>query len=278
MRFIDIKQLKLPDGWQEKAKRAFEDLCALNGIERDQRLRVRADVWQELKAPLRALSHEKCWYCESERHRADDAVDHFRPKGRVAECPGHEGYWWLAFDWHNYRFSCTWCNSRRTDPERGDSGGKQDHFPLLDETKRVRDRGEPLIDEEPCLLDPTVKSDPMLLWFQDDGQAVPRYPGEERLKRRATESIQLYFLNYHETVELRRDLYNRIHGLVEEGKTYFDRLAQGDRTAELAFDQTANRLQELIGEQAAFSSAARAYLMGLRDNRHAWIEGLILQQ
>ena len=278
MRFIDIKQLKLPDGWQEKADGALKELCGLDKTERDQRLKTMAVIWQDLKAPLRSLSHEKCWYCESKRYRSDDPVDHFRPKGAVDECPEHPGYWWLAFDWHNYRFSCTWCNSRRRDKETRESGGKHDNFPLLNETKRARDRSEPLAQEEPCLLDPTVKSDPLLLWFQDDGQVVPRYPGEERLERRAKESVLLYFLNYHETSELRRALYNRIRTLVDEGKVYFDRLAQGDKTAEYAFIQTASRLQGLMAEDVEFSAAARAYLMGLRDDRHAWIEDLVVQR
>jgi uncharacterized protein (TIGR02646 family) len=278
LRFIDIKQLRLPDGWQEKAERAFEELCALDRAERDRRLQTKADVWQELKAPLRALSHQKCWYCESVRHRSDDAVDHFRPKGRVAECPDHGGYWWLAFDWHNYRFSCTWCNSRRRDAETGDSGGKQDHFPLLDEPKRVRDRNKSLTQEEPCLIDPIVDSDPLLLWFQDDGQVVQRYPNQERLNRRASESIRLYFLNYHETVERRKGLFNEIRELVNEGKAYFDRWVEGDNTAHLAFDQTIIRLRKLIDEHSEFSAAARAYLRGLRDNRHAWIEDLVVQR
>lgn len=251
----------------------------LDSSEREKRLRARtaASIWQALKGTLRELSHDKCWYCESARHRTDDAVDHFRPKGRVAECPGHEGYWWLAFDWRNYRFSCTWCNSRRVDHENSIGGGKQDHFPLLDETKRVLDRTAPVTQEEPCLLDPTVRTDPILLWYQDDGQVVPRYPDQERLKRRASESISLYFLNYHGTVERRKDLYNRVRSLVSEGKEYFDRLALGDQTAEIAFAQTLTRLQELIDEHAEFSMAAKAFLSGLRDNRHEWIADLLLQ-
>ncbi len=34
-------------------------------------------------------------------------------RGSVLENSENEGYWWLAFDWKNYRYFCTWCNQRR---------------------------------------------------------------------------------------------------------------------------------------------------------------------
>src|SRR5690606_8161881 len=113
-----------------------------------------ADVWKELKLPLATLFHQKCWYCESSVTRDDNAVDHFRPKGRVKEAQQtHTGYRWLAFNHTNYRYSCTFCNSRRVNVEGGTTGGKADRFPLMNEAMRVYAEG--LCDaEEPMLLDP----------------------------------------------------------------------------------------------------------------------------
>lgn len=42
-------------------------------------------VWRDLKDGLANLLHDKCWYCETAVDRSDNAVDHFRPKGRVSD-------------------------------------------------------------------------------------------------------------------------------------------------------------------------------------------------
>ena len=104
------------------------------------------------------LSDDKCWYCESKQIRLDRHVDHYRPKNSVAECADHPGYWWLAFRSYNYRYSCTYCNSRRVDQRSGQAGGKADHFPLRDESRRAFSPDDPIDDEQPTLLDPTVQA------------------------------------------------------------------------------------------------------------------------
>src|SRR5262245_27764752 len=129
-------------------------------------------VWTSLKEVLRDLSHGKCWYCESVDPRSDNAVDHYRPKGNVKDSdPPHDGYWWLAFDRDNYRFSCTYCNSIRNSDKT--SGGKQDYFPLWEESKRARSADDDLDDELPLLLDPTNPADVGLIAFAEDGSVGP---------------------------------------------------------------------------------------------------------
>src|SRR5713101_4807105 len=50
----------------------------------------------EVRKALERLFYDKCAYCESKMTAtADWDVDHFRPKGRVAECEDHPGYYWL---------------------------------------------------------------------------------------------------------------------------------------------------------------------------------------
>lgn len=68
----------------------------------------------DVRYALEALFHGKCAYCET-RYDVGAPVDieHFRPKGEVADLPGHPGYWWLAADWGNLLPSCIDCNRRR---------------------------------------------------------------------------------------------------------------------------------------------------------------------
>lgn len=118
----------------------------------------------QVKMALEELFHGKCAYCEQELGEQWD-VEHYRPKGKVAEAPGHPGYFWLAYDWSNLYPSCTNCNQNRRDaPLWNDrrtlrAAGKFCQFPLADELKRVADPTADLGDERPLLLDPCATTD-----------------------------------------------------------------------------------------------------------------------
>ena len=61
-----------------------------------------------------------------------EAVKGLAPELIAAE-PPHPGYWWLAYDPSNYRFSCMVANRRRQDVEAGRTGRKAGHFPIQHE-------------------------------------------------------------------------------------------------------------------------------------------------
>src|SRR5690242_2141799 len=119
MRNIPLNQLRPSAEWANRAKKArvlvwaiAVELADAGEGERPEIIkRLRAEIakhaaiWAELRDQMSPLSSGKCWYCESRENRSDVAVDHFRPKGEVEECPTHPGYWWLAFDPSNYRFA-----------------------------------------------------------------------------------------------------------------------------------------------------------------------------
>lgn len=77
----------------------------------------RAYKEEDVRHALESLFHGKCAYCES-RYDVGAPVDieHFRPKGEVADTPSHPGYWWLAGHWENLLPSCIDCNRRRYQP------------------------------------------------------------------------------------------------------------------------------------------------------------------
>lgn len=69
---------------------------------------------EEIKQALEKLFHGKCAYCETfYSASAPVDVEHYRPKGAVAEAPTHPGYWWLAMRWENLLPSCIDCNRKR---------------------------------------------------------------------------------------------------------------------------------------------------------------------
>lgn len=151
---------------------------------------------EEVRRALEALFYGKCAYCESGLLNAEWDVEHFRPKGRVAERSDHPGYYWLAYEWVNLFPACKFCNQRRRDkPKWGDLtqagiGGKSDQFPLTDETTRVMSHLEgDIANETTLLLNPCIDNPEQCLRFDVKGQIYGVDLGE-----RGETTIEVCFL------------------------------------------------------------------------------------
>jgi uncharacterized protein (TIGR02646 family) len=287
MRFINFErvQARITEEWLQKAAR---NLCAVEGLppkERKEAIKRRSEVWRDLAGFLSDASHGKCWYCESREDRSHNPVDHFRPKSAVDECKEHEGYWWLAFDWRNYRFCCTYCNSALKDIENdSEAHGKQDHFPLLNPETRAMTRIDNLDREDPTLLDPIRSRDTKLLIFDMWGKAIERHLETEDQEEyaRAHLSIDIYHLNHPKIRKSRMVLYNRIKSLVDEGcrkRKILDETPGLPRISakelKTSIDEIDQSLAQLMSEDAEYSSAARCYAMSLRGLETEWLDELL---
>ncbi|MFY9853140.1 MAG: hypothetical protein WAK26_04590, partial [Terracidiphilus sp.] len=97
------------DGWLAESARLTVELAALQAADnvkgRNDLIDANSDHWGELKPWLEALSHGKCWFSETRDEFSHYDVEHFRPKKLVRDTLGsvRDGYWWLAFDYTNYR-------------------------------------------------------------------------------------------------------------------------------------------------------------------------------
>ncbi len=115
----------------------------------------------------------------------------------------------------NYRYSCSYCNSRRV--AENSSGGKQDHFPLLNPDQRAWTPENDLGLERPELLDPCDPDDPKLLTFIETGAAHETHQDPAAVeRRRARTSIELYHLNHIEVKRERKRLAIIIRNKVED--------------------------------------------------------------
>lgn len=279
MRFVDLTKFEPSSEWKERAQRAQQEVAVLDNDERSRVIKNRHQIWGELKPCLEKLAHKKCWYCEARQERSDMLIDHFRPKSRVnkKDCEDHHGYWWLAFDWRNFRYSCTYCNSLRRDTATDRTGGKADRFPLRDEAKRCRTPTDLLSEEQSVLLDPTVRTDPGLLWFDEDGSAHPKYLENTAPwpHRRAKESIDIYHLNHSDLKEARQRVCNACRRRVGEGDEAWKEARQGSSRAEEKFQKAFEDLEELMAEDAEYSAAARATVMGLRSADRPWLDTVL---
>ncbi len=170
-----------------------------------------------VKAALERLFHDKCAYCES-KMTATSAwdVEHFRPKGRVAERRDHPGYYWLAYEWTNLYPSCQYCNQRRKDQARwgdlsvGPAAGKQDQFPLADETARAMDPTQPIDREDHLLLDPCKDHPESVLTFNARGRALSLNNNE-----RGSASIDIFHLNRRRLRDLRQASVAKVVGFLK---------------------------------------------------------------
>ncbi|EMM5786663.1 hypothetical protein [Pseudomonas chlororaphis] len=268
MRYIDSTRLRLPDGWLERA--AAAKIAVENGANPDDYARV----WRELKDGLANLFNDKCWYCEVSVPRSDNAVDHFRPKGRVRDAENeHRGYRWLAFEQSNFRYACTFCNSRRKDIEGDTAGGKADRFPLLDEARRVYEPGA-VTGERPILVDPCEVGDWRLLGCKKENGKPCAASDVPEQRQRADISIEIYHLHHEPTCKLRHSEAVKLLGDIEEAKALFI-ATQSDAAQEPSFKRVAARILKSIHVDSAFSGDMRFLLSGERDVAHSWIQTLL---
>jgi uncharacterized protein (TIGR02646 family) len=296
MRYIikdDIEEV-LPEDWEEKVQAArnyvlrkisdADEKAIREGKDGDElekeidkarktAITYKSDIWQYASQFFKKIVNGKCWYCESDETRSDMPVDHFRPKNSVAECSEHPGYWWLAFDWQNYRYSCTFCNSRRVDGENRTSGGKQDHFPIIEPPARAMTENDNWKSERPVLLDPLVEEDTLLLTFHENGYPREKNQNKESFEYiRAKQSIYFYHLDHRKAVVKRKKIAIEIRNHYNE----VEKLEAQDNKTQAELDQIKYHRKEIIKKvrsKAPFCSAARVYLQ--RFKRVYWVNDIL---
>lgn len=214
-------------------------------------------IWRDFYTLLPAALKKKCWYCEAEEIRSDTPVDHFRPKLMVDGLPNHDGYWWLAFDWENYRCSCTFCNSRRVFETT--AGGKQNAFPLFDEARRAYTKADSCDIEDPALLDPYDPDDEKLLWFDDDGKPITRPQSSTKEATKVANSISAFHLDETKSVRKRNDLRLEISRDIKELREAKERNEKSRK------NRVVTRLRKRVKDTQMFSRAAIVYLRPHRD-------------
>ncbi len=171
--------------------------------------------WRKLKAWLLGLSNQKCWYSEAKEIYSHYEVDHFRPKKGVVkyfddEIDRPDGYWWLAFDWKNYRVC-------------GDVGNKKkgNRFPVKGGI--ALQPGDDINNEAFYLLDPTNADDVMLITFDETGFPIATADIGQWNEARVEASIEILDLKYALLVDERKKVWqtcvrkiNRIQQLIKE--------------------------------------------------------------
>ncbi len=262
MRWIckeDIEEC-LTEQWRQSAQEALTAIIAAQTPQERKDILKKAastQVWRDFYNRLPDNLKKKCWYCEAEEIRSDMPVDHFRPKNNVEDEIGHEGYWWLAFDWENYRCACTHCNSRRNFEET--QGGKACHFPLVNSSKRAYGPEDNYKQEKPDFLDPFDPDDWKLLWFDNDGKPVAIPNADDGQQRKVKNSIDIFHLHETKIVRKRNQVRINVEKTVKQLKE-----AEADGNNDLLC-QAKLALRKMVRETEMHSRAAIVYLRAYRE-------------
>jgi hypothetical protein len=289
MIFINPEALTLPVDREEEMKVLTEYLAGWPGELRAEFIEASINAtWShpQVLTALRAVVGNKCWYSEVKLDGADPEVDHFRPKGRVREVDTDlentgdesEGYWWLAFEFSNYRLAAMHANQRRVDVDT--AGGKWDYFPIRgNRAPEGTPWGEIMEDILP--LDPCSATDVRLLWFDPDGKPSvsdwKRKPNPGELERvRAT--IWLYHLDKKEIALSRTNYMEEIRKDLRKANVEF-RLWDRDSgnpnlQARNSFNQKIAEIQMKIADRAVFAGAKRCAVRAAIPD-YPWIEEFI---
>lgn len=259
MIFIDLNNNPPCQDWIDRADILTQQLINTPNItDKHQIIDENQGMWGEIKEFLSNLKNKKCWYSESRNDGAHCHVDHFRPKKESINESGNDlgGYWWLAFDWRNYRYSGPASNVR-----------KRSYFHV--NSNKANNYLDSLEDEDIRFLDPTEIDDPPKLGFNIEGMAHPKSTNvTSRDYIQAEYTIRRMNLNLAGLVDNRKDKYRRTQLLVSATERL---LQQQQALFSVARRQRINaHLMELYSMSSSNSEYSATVKYCLKSTGHDW--------
>lgn len=250
------------DAWIAKSSQLVIDMAALQAAgKRDERnalIDANSAHWGALKQWLLALSSGKCWFSEVRDLYSHYDVEHFRPKKEAKTLDGAErdGYWWLAFDYMNFRVCGNVGNRKK--------GG---WFPLQQGSlcSSFSERCEE--SEVPYLLDPIDDDDVSLIAFDEEGKLIPM-PGSSKWEQdRVRETVKRLKLNEHVPLaEARRNVWQKVDLLIQDFQLAKSKCTGGKNPAAKAkLLEVRAKVRELTNRSAELSAVARWCLQVRND-------------
>jgi hypothetical protein len=263
VRYIPLHNPPTDAQWLDKADRLLVDLKTAPNMEaRKAIIDANKTFWGELKDWLLSLSHQKCWFSEAKDCFSHWDVEHFRPKKSAKDEDGTEleGYWWLAFDWQNFRI-CGNAGNRK----------KGTYFPLRQGSHRVTDPNDDLRQEDPLLLDPADADDPNLLSFNFEGKIIPAPGlGDEWDTMRVTYSVKRCNLDFAPLEAKRKIVWNDCWNHIQKYRQELALSAASGGSNIIARNQLkekAKAIREMLQADKELSAVARACVLSSGDTR-----------
>lgn len=242
------------DAWLERSRQLVEQLAALEAAGdrkgRNALIDANSAHWSALKDWLRALSAGKCWFSEVRELYSHYDVEHFRPKKEAKALDGsvRDGYWWLAFNYMNFRVCGNVGNRKK--------GG---WFPLQTGSRCSTYAQQCEEMETAYLLDPVDNYDVNLLAFNEEGNAIARPDASAWETQRVTVTVERLKLNEHAPLtEARRTIWAKVSQEIAVYQQSMDRCrAGGNEVAKQKARDAARRIRELTRETSELSAVAK---------------------
>ncbi|XFC38769.1 hypothetical protein ACEF39_001778 [Stenotrophomonas indicatrix] len=242
------------DTWLATSKQLVVSLAALEAeggrAERNALIDKNKPHWDALKPWLLALSGGKCWFSEVRELYSHYDVEHFRPKKAAKALDGaaRDGYWWLAFDYMNFRLCGNVGNRKK--------GG---WFPLK-QGSLCSTYGEPCEESESrYLLDPIDDDDVSLIAFDEEGKVIPVPGASDWERERVSVTVQRLKLNEHVPLaEERRKVWQKVDALIDDFFAAKAKCSMGNNPAAKAkLLEVRSRVREMTQRSAELSAVAR---------------------
>lgn len=240
-----------PQGWVDEAEQVT---AALRGAVDEQARKAIIDankgLWRDnrIRDWLLQQFANKCWYTEAYESVSSIHVDHYRPKGRAKDLDGNEceGYWWLAFNWTNYRISGQLINVK-----------KSDIFPIVEGARANANDPVSLRLEAPLLIDPITLQTRLISYERDEDAciAVSAAGNNGAERSRAKNTIDVFGLNKRYRLNAKRAAYwdQCMEAIAEYS-------CETDPQVLRCFRQASaiDKLKKMIAYEAEFSSVVEA--------------------
>lgn len=251
-----IKSAQIIAEVEKLNSRANSLLAGGNRVEFDETMKKRNKLiddnsshWGKLKPWLLALSHGKCWFTEGRDICSHMEVEHFRPKKEAIDLQNQtrDGYWWLAFDYSNFRIAGSVPNRKK--------GG---WFPLHQSSPCSTFANRCEESEISYLLDPINQSDCRLLAFNEEGDAIPNPEADDWEKERALKSIERLKLNDHDALpEARRKVWLAVNRLIDSFLSAKTKYKPGsNNNPKETIEAALREIKRKVREDAELSSVA----------------------
>jgi hypothetical protein len=154
----------------------------------------------KIKELLISIQHYKCAFCESSNIQYGD-IEHFRPKGGFKQNEKDKlnkpGYYWLAYDWDNFYFTCQICNQHY----------KKNLFPIRNCERRAKNHNSNYGKEKPFFVNPGKENPKHIIGFRGS----TAYGKDKNHRGKITiEGMGLNRNDFGDLTEIRKDILNPI--------------------------------------------------------------------
>jgi len=241
-----------PADWVAQAEAVTQQLrVALDDSAREAIIAANEGLWRDdrIRNWLLGQFNNKCWYSEAQDSVSSIHVDHYRPKGRVRQRLGADsdgGYWWLAFNWNNYRICGQLLNVK-----------KGDLFPIIEGVRCTAADPVSLQLEAPALIDPLSDQTRLISYEKDEDACIAVVAAgiAEPDISRAEKTIDIMGMNLRPRLnEKRNEFWDRCMMRIDEYRN-----APGAQVLRLVAQASAKAaLKEMVHYDSEFSSICEA--------------------